>query len=194
MTLTKRSATRSQRRVLRALLGVALALSLAACGESAGDASGSAAAQVEPPGPVDAGPGETVERNGVTFTVVEVGAAHSFDRRERAADGKVFIAARLSIRNMGAGIPAQGPDAIVLELPDGTLGKHWIVTPGSRLGDTGPPPGQELGAWRSWEVPEGTRAATISYKPTADTEIRVGFTLSDEVRDRWRVLSDLRHV
>lgn len=179
--------------MLRALLGVALAVALTACGESAGDASGDAA-QVRPPGPIDAAPGEAVERNGVSFTVIEVGATHSFDRRERAADGKVFIAARLSIRNTGSEIPAQGPEAIVLELPDGTLGKHWIVTPGSRLGDTGPPPGEELGAWRSWEVPEGTRAATISYRPSPDLEIRVGFTLADEVRDRWRVLSDLRHV
>jgi len=179
--------------VLRALLGVALAVALTACGESAGDASGDAE-QVRPPGPIDAAPGEAVERNGVSFTVVEVGATHSFDRRERAADGKVFIAARFSIRNTGSEIPAQGPEAIVLELPDGTLGKHWIVTPGSRLGYIGPPPGEELGAWRSWEVPEGTRAATISYRPAADQEIRVGFTLSDEVRDRWRVHADLRHV
>lgn len=179
--------------MLRALLGVALALALTACGESAGEASGGSA-QVQPPGPIDAAPGEAVERNGVSFTVVEVGATHSFDRRERAAAGKVFIAARVSIRNTGSEIPAQGPDALVLELPDGTLGKHWIVTPGSRLGDTGPPPGQELAAWRSWEVPEGTRAATISYRPSPDLEIRVGFTLPGEARDRWRVLSDLRHV
>lgn len=176
------------------LLGILLASVLVACGESGGGSPGGAVPQVAPPGPIDAGPGETVERDGVSFTVVEVGATRSFDRRERAADGKVFIAARLSIRNTGNEIPAQGPDALVLELPDGTLGKHWIVTPGSRLGDSGPLPGQELSAWRSWEVPEGARAATISYKPTSDTEIRVGFTLSDEVRDRWRVLSDLRHV
>ena len=128
------------------------------------------------------------------FTVVEVGATRSFDRRERAADGKIFIAARLLIRNTGAEIPAQGPDALVLDLPDGARGKHWLVTPGSRLRNSGPPPGEELGAWRSWEVPEGTRAATISYRPMPDVEIRVGFTLSGEVRDRWSVVSDLRHV
>ena len=177
----------------RLLLAVALALALTACGESSGGAEG-ADGQVAPPGPIDATPGETVERDGVTITVFEAGAARSFDRREQAADGKVFIAARLSITNAGSGIPAQGPDALVLELPDGTIGKPWIVTPGSRLRDTGPAPGEEFGGWRSWEVPEDTRAATLSYRPEAGVEIRFGFTLSGDVRDRWQVTSDLRHV
>ena len=83
---------------------------------------------------------------------------------------------------------------MVLELPDGSVGKPWLVTPGSRLRNIGPPPGQELAGWRSWEVPEGTRAATLSYRPTPDLEIRFGISLSDEVRDRWNVVGDLRHV
>ena len=176
------------------LAAVLAVLTLTACGESAGDASDGAGSQVAPPGPIDATPGETVERDGVAITVFEAGAARSFDRREQAADGKVFIAARLSISNAGSEVPAQGPDALVLELPDGTAGRPWIVTPGSRLRDTGPSPGEEFGGWRSWEVPEGTRAATLSYRPEPGVEIRFGFTLSDEVRDRWQVTSDLRHV
>ena len=178
----------------RALLGFVLVMALTACGGSSDDASVPGATQIAPPGPVDAAPGETVERDGVTITVFEVGATRSFDRRELADEGKVFIAARLSILNTGSTVPAQGPDALVLELPDGSVGRPWLVTPGSRLRDTGSPPGQELGGWRSWEVPEGTRAATISYRPAPALEIRVGFTLADEVRDRWQIFADLRHV
>ena len=43
-------------------------------------------------------------------------------------------------------------------------------------------------------MPEGTRAATLSYRPTPDLEIRLGVTLSGEVRERWNVYGDLRHV
>ena len=46
----------------------------------------------------------------VSITLFEVGAARSFDRREQASDGKVFIAARLSITTTGTVVPAQGPD------------------------------------------------------------------------------------
>ena len=179
----------SQRRWIYALLGIVLAAALAACGGASAPE-----AQVTPPGPVDAGPGETVKDEGVSITLFEVGATRSFDRSELADDGKVFIAARLSISNSGTGVPAQGPDDLVLELPDGSVGKPWLVTPGSRLRDTGPSPDEKLAGWRSWEVPEGTRAATLSYRPTPDLEIRFGFTLSDEVRDRWNVFGDLRHV
>ena len=178
-----------RRRWVCVLLGVVLAAALAACGGASAPE-----VQVTPPGPVDAGPGETVKGEGVSITFFEVGATRSFDRREQADDGKVFIAARLSITNTGSGVPAQGPDDLVLELPDGSVGKPWLVTPGSRLRDTGPPPGQDLAGWRSWEVPEGTRAATLSYRPTPNVEIRFGFSLSDEVRDRWNVYGDLRHV
>ena len=178
----------SKRRCLAALLGFVLVATAACGGDSAPEA------QVMPPGPVDAGPGETVRGEGVSITLFEVGAARSFDRREQASDGKVFIAARLSITTTGTVVPAQGPDDLVLELPDGSVGKPWLVTPGSRLRNIGPPPGQELAGWRSWEVPEGTRAATLSYRPTPDLEIRFGISLSDEVRDRWNVVGDLRHV
>jgi hypothetical protein len=171
-----------------------LAVALTACGGSAGDVGDGEGSGVAPPGPIDAAPGETVERDGVTITVFEAGAARSFDRREQAAEGKVFIAARLSIHNSASQVPAQGPEALELELPDGTVGRPWIVTPGSRLRDTGPGPGEEFDGWRSWEVPEGTRAATLSYRPHPGVEIRFGFTLSGEVRDRWQVTSDLRHV
>ncbi len=193
MSLSRSLVACAHVRMERLLLAAVLALTLTACGESAGGADGGDV-QVAPPGPIDATPGETVEHDGVAITVFEAGAARSFDRREQAADGKVFIAARLSIVNSGSGIPAQGPDALVLELPDGTVGRPWIVTPGSRLRDTGPGPGEEFGGWRSWEVPEGTRAATLSYRPEPGVEIRFGFTLSGEVRDRWQVTSDLRHV
>ena len=179
----------SQRRWIYALLGIVLAAALAACGGASAPE-----AQVTPPGPVDAGPGETVKGEGVSITFFEVGAARSFDRFEQADDGKVFIAARLSISNSGTGVPAQGPDDLVLELPDGSVGRPWLVNPGSRLRDTGPAAGQDLAGWRSWEVPEGTRAATLSYRPRPDLEIRFGFTLSDEVRERWNVVGDLRRV
>ena len=175
------------------LLAVVLALTLTACGESADDAAGSSS-QPTPPPPIDATPGETVKRDGLAITVYEAGAARSFDRREQVADGKVFIAARLSISNAGSETPAQGPDALVLELPDGSVGRNWVVTPGSRLRDTGPASGEGYDGWRSWEVPEGTRAATLSYRPKPGVEIRFGFALSDEVRERWQVTSDLRHV
>ncbi len=194
MTLSRLLVPWSQFRPLPLVLALVLALALAACGESAADASGGEGSGVAPPGPIDATPGDTIERDGVAITVFEAGAARSFDRREQAADGKIFISARLSIRNSGSEIPAQGPDALVLELPDGTIGKPWIVTPGSRLRDTGPGPGEEFGGWRSWEVPEGTRAATLSFRPEPGVEIRFGFALSGEVRDRWQVTSDLRHV
>lgn len=183
----------SRLRVRHYLLAVVLALTLTACGESAGDAD-SSDSQVTPPPPIDATPGETVEREGISITVFEAGVARSFDRREQAADGKVFIAARLSISNAGSETPAQGPDALVLELPDGSVGRNWLVTPGSRLRDTGPASGEEYGGWRSWEVPDGTRAATLSYRPKPGVEIRFGFSLSGEVRERWQVTSDLRHV
>ena len=127
------------RRCLAALLGFVLVATAACGGDSAPEA------QVMPPGPVDAGPGETVRGEGVSITLFEVGAARSFDRREQAGDGKVFIAARLSITTTGTAVPAQGPDDLVLELPDGSVGKPWLVTPGSRLRNIGPPPGQESG-------------------------------------------------
>ena len=178
----------SKRPWIFALLGIVLAAMVGCGGDSA------PAVEVVPPGPVDAGPGETVRGEGVSITLFEAGAARSFDRREQAGEGKIFIAARLSVTNTGTAVPAQGPDDLVLELPDGSVGKPWLVTPGSRLRDTGPPPGQELAGWRSWEVPEGTRAATLSFRPTPDLEIRFGISLSDEVRDRWNVVGDLRHV
>ena len=177
-----------RRRSVSVLLGFVLA-AMAACGGNSVPE-----AKVTPPGPVDAGPGETVKGEDVSITLFEVGAARSFDRREQADEGKIFIAARLSITTTGTVVPAQGPDDLVLELPDGSTGKPWLVTPGSRLRNTGPPPGQELAGWRSWVVPEGTRAATLSYRPTPDLEIRFGISLSDEVRDRWNVVGDLRHV
>lgn len=178
----------ARRRSVSALLGLVLAAT-AACGGEAGPK-----AEPTPPGPVDAGPGETVLGEGVSITLFEVGAARSFDRFEQADEGKVFIAVRISVSNTGSGVPAQGPEDLVLELPDGTVGRPWLFNPGTRLRDIGPPPGQELTGWRSWEVPEGTRAATLSYRPTSDHEIRFGFTLSDEVRDRWNVVGDLRRV
>ena len=113
----------SKRRCLAALLGFVLVATAACGGDSAPEA------QVMPPGPVDAGPGETVRGEGVSITLFEVGAARSFDRREQASDGKVFIAARLSITTTGTVVPAQGPDDLVLELPDGSVGKPWLVTP-----------------------------------------------------------------
>ena len=178
----------SARRAVAVLLGFVLA-TMAACGGDSGPE-----AEVTPPGPIDAGPGETVKGEGVSITLFEVGAAHSFDRREQAPEGKVFIAARFTITTTGTAVPAQGPDDLVLELPDGSVGKPWLVTPGSRLRNTGPPPGQELAGWRSWVVPAGTRAATLSYRPAPDLEIRFGISLSAEVRDRWNVVGDLRHV
>ena len=188
LTAVVRESSPWRRRVC-VLLGIVLAAALAACGGASAPE-----AQVTPPGPVDAGLGETVKAEGVSITLFEVGATRSFDRREQADEGKVFIAARLSITNTGTDVPAQGPDDLVLELPDGSVGKPWLVTPGSRLRDTGPPRGQELSGWRSWEVPAGTRAATLSYRPTPNLEIRFGFSLSDEVHDRWNVYGDLRHV
>ena len=88
-------------------------------------------------------------------------------------DGHFFITLQISVLNTGTTKLDQGAEALVLELRDGsrTLGSRRGFAP--LLPSGGPAPGadSETG-WRTWEVPNGTRAATLSYRPRPDLEIR----------------------
>ena len=172
-----------RRAVIGVVLGFALIAVLAACGESGGDAP----VAVDPPGPVDAQVGGTVDRGGANITVTEVGAARSFGNFDNAEPGFMFISAYFVVTNSGSGSIELGPEVMTLELAGGGTGIARQAAPAARLANAGPAPGGEERGWRSWEVPEGTRAVTVSYKPTADTEIRFGIIVPTEVRERWRV-------
>jgi hypothetical protein len=167
------------------VLGIVLAAVFAACGDSGGDAS--AAAPVDPPGPVDAQVGGTVDRGGANITLTEVGATHSFGNFDNAEPGYLFISAYFVVTNSGSGSIELGPEAMILELPGGEVGIARQAAPAARLANAGPAPGGEERGWRSWEVPEGTLAVTVSYKPTTDTEIRFGIIVPTDIRERWRV-------
>ncbi len=170
-----------------AVVGILVAALLAACGESGGGAPSSGAGAAGPPGPVDAEPGATVEREGVTVVFHEVGAAYSFGNFDNAEEGFFFISALFTVRNTGSGSLDLGIESMTLETSGGGRGELRQAAPAVRLAGAGPSPGEETRGWRSWEVPNGTTAATISYKPRPDLEIRFGFTVPDEIRDRWRV-------
>ena len=172
-----------RRAVLGVVLGFLLAAVLAACGESGDDAP----VAVDPPGPVDAHVGGTVDRGGANITLTEVGATRSFGSFDNAEPGFMFVSAYFVVTNSGSGAIELGPEVMTLEIAGGGHGIARQAAPAARLANAGPVPGAEERGWRSWEVPEGTRAVTVSYKPTADTEIRFGIVVPTEVRERWRV-------
>ena len=172
-----------RRTVVGLVLGLLLVAALAACGESGDDAP----VAVDPPGPVDAHVGGTVDRGGANITLTEVGATRSFGNFDNAEPGFMFISAYFVVTNSGSGAIDLSPEAMTLELAGGGDGIASQAAPAARLANAGPVPGGEERGWRSWEVPEGTRAVTVSYKPTADTEIRFGIAVPTDVRERWRV-------
>ncbi len=180
------------------MLVAVLGLTLLACGQA--EASVSEGPPPDAPGRIDAQVGDTVERDGVTITVLQLAAAEelmstggssayetdqakktsgAFKMRDHsitgraAQDGYFFITLQISVLNTGTTELDQGAEALVLELRDGsrTLGSRRGFTP--LLPSGGPAPGtdSETG-WRTWEVPNGTRAATLSYRPRPDLEIR----------------------
>ena len=165
------------------VLGFVLVAAVAACGESESDAPVAA----DPPGPVDAQVGGTIDRGGANITLTEVGATRSFGNFDNAEPGFMFISAHFKVQNSGSGSITLDPEVMILELAGGGTGIARQAAPAARLANAGPPPGGEERGWRSWEVPEGTRAATISYKPSADTEIRFGVIVPTEIKERWRV-------
>ena len=169
--------------VVGVLLGFVLVAALTACGESGGDAPVAA----DPPGPVDAQVGGTIDRGGANIMLTEVGATRSFGNFDNAEPGYMFISAYFVVQNSGSGSINLDPEVMTLELAGGGIGIARQAAPAARLANAGPAPGAEERGWRSWEVPEGTRAATISYKPTADTEIRFGVIVPTEIKERWRV-------
>ena len=112
--------------------------------------------------------------------------ARSTPSAANADDGFFFISAKINIDNTGSGELAQNAEALVLELAGGGEGKFQYLGPGTKLPTAGPPPGTSSDpGWRTWEVPNGTRAATLSYRPTADLEIRFAVIAPTEIRDRW---------
>ena len=180
----------------RVILAAVLGLTLLACGQA--EAVVSEGPPPDAPGRIDAQVGDTVERDGVTITVLKMAAAEELsntggstayetDQGKRksgafkmrpitnrgAQDGHFFITLQISVLNTGTTELDQGAEALVLELRDGsrTLGSRRGFAP--LLPSGGPAPGtdSETG-WRTWEVPNGTRAATLSYRPRPDLEIR----------------------
>ena len=180
----------------RVILAAVLGLTLLACGQA--EAVVSEGPPPDAPGRIDAQVGDTVERDGVTITVLQLAAAEELvdavgstayetDQGKRksgafkmrpitnrgAQDGHFFITLQISVLNTGTTELDQGAEALGLELREGnrTLGSRRGFTP--LLPSGGPAPGtdSETG-WRTWEVPNGTRAATLSYRPRPDLEIR----------------------
>ena len=178
------------------MLAAVLGLTLLACGQA--EAVVSEGPPPDAPGRIDAQVGDTVERNGVTITVLQLAtaeelvdavgsSAYETDQGKRksgafkmrpitnrgAQDGHFFITLQISVLNTGTTELDQGAEALVLELRDGSrkLGSRRGFAP--LLPSGGPAPGtdSETG-WRTWEVPNGTRAATLSYRPRPDLEIR----------------------
>ena len=155
----------------RVILAAVLGLTLLACGQA--EAVVSEGPPPDAPGRIDAQVGDTVERDGVTITVLKVAATGAFGSNQFSADANFFITLQISVLNTGTTELDQGAEALVLELRDGsrTLGSRRGFAP--LLPSGGPPPGAdtETGG-RTWEVPNGTRAATLSYRPRPDLEIR----------------------
>ena len=175
-----------RRAFVSAVLAACLAIAFAACGQSESEPVASAGPAPDPPGRIDAQVGETVEREGVTIKLHETGATHSFGGNVQADDGFFFISAKISIENTGSGELAQGAEALVLELIGGEEGSFQHMGPSTLVPLVGPAPGlsHDYG-WRSWQVPAGTRSATLSYRPTADLEIRFAVIPPTEIRERW---------
>ena len=182
----------------RVILAAVLGLTLLACGQA--EAVVSEGPPPDAPGRIDAQVGDTVERDGVTITVLKVAAAEevsntggssayetdqgkrksgAFKMRDHsitgraAQDGHFFITLQISVLNTGTTELDQGAKALVLELPDGSQKTGLRIGLSPLLPTGGPAPGTTSDpGWRSWEVPEGTRAATLSYRPRPDLEIR----------------------
>ena len=183
------------------ILVAVLGLTLLACGQA--EAVVSEGPPPDAPGRIDAQVGDTVERDGVTITVLQLAAAEELmpsggssayetdqakktsgafkmrdigwwgDGGRAAQDGHFFITLQISVLNTGTTELDQGAEALVLELRDGSrkLGSRRGFTP--LLPRGGPAPGADTETgWRTWEVPNGTRAATLSYRPRPDLEIR----------------------
>ena len=92
-----------RRAFVGAVLAACLALTLSACGQSESEAVASAGPAPDPPGPIDAQVGETIERAGVTITLHETGATYSLGSAANADDGRFFISAKTTIDNTGPG-------------------------------------------------------------------------------------------
>ena len=155
----------------RVILAAVLGLTLLACGQA--EAVVSEGPPPDAPGRIDAQVGDTVERDGVTITVLQVAATGAFGSNQFSADANFFITLQISVLNTGTTELDQGAEALVLELRDGsrTLGSRRGFAP--LLPSGGPAPGADTETgWRTWEVPNGTRAATLSYRPRPDLEIR----------------------
>ncbi len=153
------------------ILAAVLGLTLLACGQA--EASVSEGPPPDAPGRIDAQVGDTVERDGVTITVLQVAATGAFGSNQFAADANFFITIQIKVQNTGSAALNQGAEALVLELPDGSQKTGLRIGLSPLLPTGGPAPGTTSDpGWRSWEVPEGTRAATLSYRPRPDLEIR----------------------
>ena len=185
----------------RVILAAVLGLTLLACGQA--EAVVSEGPPPDAPGRIDAQVGDTVERDGVTITVLQLAAAEELlpsggssayetdqakktsgafkmrdigwwgDGGRAAQDGHFFITLQISVLNTGTTELDQGAKALVLELPDGSQKTGLRIGLSPLLPTGGPTPGTTSDpGWRSWEVPNGTRAATLSYRPRPDLEIR----------------------
>jgi hypothetical protein len=107
--------------------------------------------------------------------VLRMAATEAFGsgRGQFADDANFFITLEIKVQNTGPAELNQGGDALVLELPDGSQKKGLRVGLAPLLPTGGPAPGTSSDpGWRTWEVPKGTRAATLSYRPRPDLEIR----------------------
>ena len=159
--------------LLGGILAAVLGITLLACGQA--EAVVSEGPPPDAPGRIDALVGDTVEREGVTITVLKMAATESFGsgRGQFADDANFFITIEIKVQNTGAAELNQGADALVLELPDGSQKKGLRVGLAPLLPNAGPTSGTSSDpGWRTWEVPKGTRAATLSYRPRPDLEIR----------------------
>ena len=89
----------SRRIFFSVILAASLAIAFPACGQSENEpvAVASAGPALDPPGPIDAQVGETVEREGVTIKLHETGATTSFGGNVQADDGFFFISATNSL-------------------------------------------------------------------------------------------------
>ena len=175
------------RRNFLVLGGIALvAAGLGARSEAAtdGTATGTTSAAVSPRGALDAQVGETVERDGLKVTVHRVLATYSFGGFENAPSGTFYVTLEITIENSGPGTPDTSLAATRLDLTGGGEGKADLASAGTNLRQAGPPPGQSTIGWRTFNVPEGTRAATLAFKPKAGTEIRMGFVVPSNIQSR----------
>ncbi len=178
---------RRDRRKFLIFGGTALvAAGLGACGEAASPdaATGTTSAAVIPPGRLDAEIGETIERDGLKLTVQRVLATYSFGGFENAPSGTFYVTLEMTIDNGGSSAVDTSFAATELELAGGGEGKPDLAAAGTNLPQVGPQPGQSTIGWRTFNVPDGTKAATFVFKPNAETEIRIGFVVPTDIQSR----------